>query len=430
MTMSNEHNCFVISPIGDPDSEVRKAADELLEYLIIPALRNCDFSPNNIIRADKMYSPGSINSDILALIKSCDLCIIDVTGVNPNVMYECGMRHGNGKPYIMMVKSGEKLPFDIAGIRTIQYDLSSLKKAKESQDILEQFVSGLIGTGFVRDEGTDSISSIAESIRQIEQKVDILVKNYSSRNTQLTVTPSNELGDILERLSPDQAFNYALSIRDVRLVDQLLPRLEQTIPKDYFISHAIDPACALGSQVAANYIKENWEFITATVDVHRQYECMASYVSYCNKMNIEEENIEFIKSCLAEIGKKDSTTKTKGAIYNQLNRLYYGAYVTSEGENTKCLDEALEAINTAIECCPDEGSYYFNKALIMVNIDIPQSVADIEKCLMLDKEDDDDHLALAYRLYRKTNNVNAPEILKRLQKVNPYLAQMTKVRYG
>lgn len=424
--MSNDYNCFVISPIGDPDSEIRKAADELLEYLIIPALRNCDFSPNNIIRADKMYSPGSINSDILALIKSCDLCIIDVTGVNPNVMYECGMRHGNGKPYIMMVKSGEKLPFDIAGIRTIQYDLSSLKKAKESQDILEQFVSGLIETGFVRDEGTDSISSIAESIRQIEQKVDVLVKNYSSMNTQLTISPSNDLGDILEQLSPVQAFNYALSNRDVRLVENLLPRLEQSIPKDYFISHVIDQACALGSQVAANYIKENWGYIAATVNVHSQYECMASYVSYCNKMNIEEENIEFIKSCLAEIGEKDSTTETKGGIYNQLNRLYYGAYVTSEGKNTKCLDAALDAINTAIECCPDEPSYYFNKAIIMEKIDVLQSVAAIEKCLLMDKEDDDDHLALAYRVFRKTNNVKAPEIMKRLEKVNPYLAQMTK----
>lgn len=424
--MPNEHNCFVISPIGDPDSEIRKAADDLLDYLVIPALRNCDFSPKNIIRADKMYSPGSINSDILALIKSCDLCIIDVTGMNPNVMYECGMRHGNGKPYIMMVKSGEKLPFDIAGIRTIQYDLSSLKKAKESQDILERFVSGLIETGFVRDEGTDSISSIAESMRKIEQKIDILVKNYSSMNTQLTTTPSNDLGDILERLSPTQAFNYALSNRDVRLVEDLLPILEKTIPKNYFVSHAIDQACALGSQVAANYIKENWQYITATVSIHDQYECMASYVSYCNKMNAEEENIEFVELCFEEIAKKDSTTETKGNIYNQLNRLYYGAYESSEKENIKRLDEALDAINTAIECCPDEPTYYFNKAIVMENTDVLQSVSAIEKCLLLDEKDDDDHLALAYKLFLKTNNANAPEIMIRLEKVNPYLAQMTK----
>ena len=31
--MSNTYNCFVISQIGDPDSEIRAAADELLDYL-------------------------------------------------------------------------------------------------------------------------------------------------------------------------------------------------------------------------------------------------------------------------------------------------------------------------------------------------------------------------------------------------------------
>lgn len=424
--MSNVYNCFVISPIGEPDSEIRAAADDLLEYLVIPALKNCGFSPNNIVRADKLYSPGSINSDILALIKSSDLCIIDVTGMNPNVMYECGMRHGNGKPYIMMVRNGEKLPFDIAGIRTIQYDLSSLKKAKESQDVLEQFVSGLIETGFVRDEGTDSISSIADSIRSIEQKIDVLVKNCSSTNTQLPTVPINDLGDILERLSPVQAFNYALVNRDVKLAEDLLPRLEQTKPKDYFIEAAITQACMLGSHVAANYIKENWEYISTSLNVQIQCECMSAYVSYCLRMNTEEENIKFIKSCLDEIAKKDSSVKIKGDIYNQLNRLYYGAYVSSNKENTKYLNSALEAINVAIECCPDEPSYYFNKATILKNTDVSQAASAIEKCLSLDEKDDDDHLGLAYKLYLKTNNANAPEIMKRLEKVNPYLAYMTK----
>ena len=31
--MSNEYNCFVISPVGEPNSKIREAADALLEYL-------------------------------------------------------------------------------------------------------------------------------------------------------------------------------------------------------------------------------------------------------------------------------------------------------------------------------------------------------------------------------------------------------------
>ena len=63
--MSNEYNCFVISPVGEPNSKIREAADALLEYLVIPALRNCNFSPDNIVRADRLYSSGSINSAFL-----------------------------------------------------------------------------------------------------------------------------------------------------------------------------------------------------------------------------------------------------------------------------------------------------------------------------------------------------------------------------
>ena len=195
-------------------------ADDVLDYLIIPALRNCGFMPENIIRADKLYSPGSINQDIISLVRSSDLCIIDITGKNPNVMYECGMRHGNGKPYILMARSGELLPFDIAGIRTIQYDLTSLKSAKESQDILERFVNSLIETGFVRDEGADSISSMAETLRNIEQKVNFLMNNYQTIGTD-NIALSNEMSEILSRLSPIQAFNYALVNRDIPLAESL-----------------------------------------------------------------------------------------------------------------------------------------------------------------------------------------------------------------
>lgn len=78
-------------------------------------------------------------------------------------------------------------------------------------------------------------------------------------------------------------------------------------------------------------------------------------------MNIEEENIEFAKSCLDEITKKDVTTKIKGGAYNQLNRLYYGAYISSNKEITKYLEYALEAINKAIEYYPDEASFIIIK---------------------------------------------------------------------
>lgn len=421
----NTYNCFVISPIGAPDSSIRNMADEVLDYLIIPALRNCGFSPENIIRADKLYSPGSINSDIIALIKSSDLCIIDVTGMNPNVMYECGMRHGNGKPYIMMVRTSEKLPFDISGLRTIQYDLTSLKKAKESQDILERFVNGLIETGFARDEGTDSISSVAETLRSIEQKVNFLMNNYQSINKD-NVSLSSDTSTILTHLSPIQAFNYALTNRDAALIDSLLPIIEKQVPKESYIDRAIVQAASIGSRNAAQYIKEQWTYIDSMLNTEQQYECISSFITYCNRTNTEEANLEFVDNCIESILKKKPDASLEAGLYNQKNRIYFGAYVTGNRKNQSYSTEALIAIQKAIELNPEEPSFYYNYATIIKKDDVKKAAALMEKCLDMNPEDDEDHLQLAYTLFIQTNNPKSASVLEKLEKVNPYLAFMAK----
>lgn len=421
----NSYTCFVISPIGEPGSSVRNDADDVLDYLIIPALRNCGFASENIIRADKLYSPGSINSDIIALIKSSDLCIVDVTGMNPNVMYECGMRHGNGKPYIMMTRIGELLPFDIAGLRTIQYDLSSLKKAKESQDVLERFVNGIIETGFARDEGTDSIVSIAETLRSVEQKLNFLMNNYSTIGTD-KVTLSNEMSDILSRLTPIQAFNYAIANRDLSLAENLLPRIEKQVSKDYYIDHAVTQVVAMGSSVAAKYLMDNWQYISETLDSHQQYECIASLITYFNQANSEEANLHFIDNCIETMLKNKPEKEIKAGLYNQKNRMYFGAYISTGRVKKEYYNEALNAIQEAINIDPSKPSFYFNYATIIQNDNLEKAVSLMEKCIEMDAKEDDDHLALAYKLFKKANNPKVVSVLKKLEKVNPYLAFMAK----
>ena len=59
--------------------------------------------------------------------------IADVTGGNPNVMYELGLRHTKNKLTIQLGER-ERLPFDITVIRTIQFKRSEtgLVEARES----------------------------------------------------------------------------------------------------------------------------------------------------------------------------------------------------------------------------------------------------------------------------------------------------------
>lgn len=136
--------CFVISPIGEKGSDIRAIADSLYDLIIEPALEKFGFS---VTRADKNVAVSSITSEIVQLVQDSGLCIIDITGHNANVMYECGRRHETAKPYIMMAQEGEKLPFDINSIRTVFYNLSDAREIRTTVKVMQQMIEKMIESG-------------------------------------------------------------------------------------------------------------------------------------------------------------------------------------------------------------------------------------------------------------------------------------------
>src|SRR5438874_38444 len=102
--MEKKKICFVISPLGMEDSEIRKQSDDLYELILQPSLEKFNF---DIVRADKIPRPAVITTDIIQLVQEADLCIIDLTDHNPNVFYECGRRHETAKPFIQIIRKGD-----------------------------------------------------------------------------------------------------------------------------------------------------------------------------------------------------------------------------------------------------------------------------------------------------------------------------------
>lgn len=113
--------CFVISPIGQPNSEVRAHADAVLEYIIEPALRELGIEA---VRADRLAEPGLITEQMIAAILGYELCIVDLSGHNPNVFYELAMAQAAARPVVILKRAGESIPFDVKDYRLIEYDLS------------------------------------------------------------------------------------------------------------------------------------------------------------------------------------------------------------------------------------------------------------------------------------------------------------------
>ena len=128
--MPEEKTCFVIAPIGEPESETRKRSDQILKHVIEPATKECGYIA---LRADHISEPGIITSQVIQHVVDDPLVIADLTDRNPNVSYELALRHAIKKPLVQVIKKGESIPFDVAGTRTIHvdhHDLDSVQEAK------------------------------------------------------------------------------------------------------------------------------------------------------------------------------------------------------------------------------------------------------------------------------------------------------------
>lgn len=124
--------CFVVCQIGPSDSDARIQADWVFECILKPVFEQ-KFADYELIRADKINAPGLIDVQIIDYLLNSDLVIADITGLNPNVFYEIGIRHVINRPIVHINAVGEAIPFDVSLFRSVQYSIrrpSDLELAK------------------------------------------------------------------------------------------------------------------------------------------------------------------------------------------------------------------------------------------------------------------------------------------------------------
>lgn len=166
--MPAEKACFVIAPIGEPESDTRKRSDQVLKHVIKPAVGECGYKA---IRADEIDKPGIITSQVIQHVVNDPLVCADLTERNPNVFYELAIRHALGKPFVQLMKRGEQIPFDVAATRTIfvdHRDLDSVAEAKKK--IIDQIRE--LEKDQAEIETPISVSLDLQSLRQSEKPED------------------------------------------------------------------------------------------------------------------------------------------------------------------------------------------------------------------------------------------------------------------
>jgi hypothetical protein len=79
-------------------------------------------------RLDEHQPAGPITNRLLGEIQSATMCLADVTGGRPNVMWELGYAMALGKPVIVLTQNLPDLPFDIRNLQTLAYDRNHISR--------------------------------------------------------------------------------------------------------------------------------------------------------------------------------------------------------------------------------------------------------------------------------------------------------------
>jgi len=213
--------CFVVSPIGGEGTDIRKRADQVYKYIIAPVCEKCDFEA---VRVDQINQADSITQTIIDMLLQAELVIADMTGHNPNAFYEMGYRACTKKPMIHIKEKGEKIPFDIAGIRAFDYDLTDLDSVAEVKERLEQTIKAF---NIAERDGTDPFVVEEQSVEELSSNSQILPILYEIQDqiSQLKEEIHNKDTETIQTIVRASIPAAPVESTETALVKALLPEL-------------------------------------------------------------------------------------------------------------------------------------------------------------------------------------------------------------
>ena len=109
--------CGIIMPISPIDNCSMEHWAEV-KKIISEAICDAGYKPNLVSNADDI---GIIQKRIIQNIYDNDIVVCDVSGKNPNVMFELGMRLAFDKPAIIVIDDKTDYSFDTSPIEHLSY---------------------------------------------------------------------------------------------------------------------------------------------------------------------------------------------------------------------------------------------------------------------------------------------------------------------
>lgn len=139
----------------------------------------CQIHGLNVRRADDIVFPNLIVADILDELERAEIIIADLTGLNPNVLYELGIAHVRSDSVILISQKGQKLPFDLGNIRCIFFDFNATNGAQEFAERLGKTLTALkeIGPPSIINSQLERTIYITRDLQRLNTYSDEELKN-------------------------------------------------------------------------------------------------------------------------------------------------------------------------------------------------------------------------------------------------------------
>jgi tetratricopeptide (TPR) repeat protein len=361
--------CFVDMPFGQkPDlkSGVVVDFDQVYNEAIKPAIEACGLEA---LRGDEERTGGIIHGAMFARLLLAEFVVADLTLANPNVFYELGIRHA-AKPFttVPIFANVSALPFDVALVRAVGYELKKGKltkaAAKKLKSQLSKRLCDAISGATTHDSplfqlipkfpGIDLPEEVTETfkdrIRQAEEFREILssVRAQSVREgREALLKIRRELGD-LKTVQRAVLIQLMSSFRDAEAFDELV-ELYNSFPapvKEYVI-------------------------------VRQQF---ALALNRRNQSDDRKKALKILDELLENRGPDSETLGIKGRIHKDI---YTEAARSGRITAAAALDDAIDAYTKGFEADPRDYYPGVNAINLLMQKDDTEALEEVARLLPL-----------------------------------------------
>lgn len=220
--------CFLISPIGEDNTEVRFFADKVRDFLREQVLQDTEYV---LQRADEITETGSITTDMINHIIEDDMVIALLDFENVNVYYEMAIRHCTRKPCILIIsdvyKKKHSFPFDTKDVKTIPFSDEAIRnysgKGQSLSHDLNRFkneILTVLNTYTINYFSTKNPITIANENFRLPERVDAneILQTVDEKLDSFNVDMSAKietLSSAIKNLNPDAIMEAIHNMQDL-----------------------------------------------------------------------------------------------------------------------------------------------------------------------------------------------------------------------